>query len=84
MPNNASCLQKLEPIICAGLESSHMSIAKRFFDMLDTVSKSDGSLTYGESTSRALQKLEPYVQSQAPSLPLPQVCVGTFIAMILY
>lgn len=52
--------------------------------MLETVSKSDGSLTYGESTSRALQKLEPYVQSQAPSLPLPQVCVGTFIAMILY
>lgn len=51
--------------------------------MLDTVSKSDGSLTYGESTSRALQKLEPYVQSQAPALPLPQVCVRIFIAMIL-
>lgn len=50
--------------------------------MLDTVSKSDRSLTYGESTSRALQKLEPYVQSQAPALPSPQVCVEISIAMI--
>lgn len=78
LSNNPSCLQKFAPIICGGLESFHVSISKRFVDMLNIMSKLDGSLVYGESISRALQKWQSDNQNQPPaSSPLvngSQVC----------
>ncbi|KAE8366201.1 Rap1-interacting factor 1 N terminal-domain-containing protein [Aspergillus caelatus] len=63
-PHNASCLQRFEPIICAGLESSHMSIAKRFRDFWNPSFGQQKSLPYPESISRALQQLESQIKLQ--------------------
>ncbi|KAB8265808.1 Rap1-interacting factor 1 N terminal-domain-containing protein [Aspergillus pseudonomiae] len=63
-PHNASCLQRFEPIICAGLESSHMSIAKRFLDFWNSSFGQQKSLPYPESISRALQQLESQIKLQ--------------------
>ncbi|KAB8215731.1 Rap1-interacting factor 1 N terminal-domain-containing protein [Aspergillus novoparasiticus] len=63
-PHNASCLQRFEPIICSGLESSHMSIAKRFLDFWNPSFGQQKSLPYPESISRALQQLESQIKLQ--------------------
>ncbi|OGM43526.1 telomere length regulator protein (Rif1) [Aspergillus bombycis] len=63
-PHNASCLQRFEPIICAGLESSHMSIAKRFLDFWNSSFGQQKLLPYPESISRALQQLESQIKLQ--------------------
>ncbi|KAF7597289.1 hypothetical protein BBP40_008132 [Aspergillus hancockii] len=63
-PHNASCLQRFEPILCAGLESSHISIAKRFFDFWNSSFGLQRSIVYPESISRALQRLESQIKLQ--------------------
>ncbi|GAB1191762.1 hypothetical protein APSETT444_000944 [Aspergillus pseudonomiae] len=55
---------RFEPIICAGLESSHMSIAKRFLDFWNSSFGQQKSLPYPESISRALQQLESQIKLQ--------------------
>ncbi|OOO14218.1 Rap1-interacting factor 1 N-terminal [Aspergillus oryzae] len=63
-PHNASCLQRFEPVICSGLESSHMSIAKRFLDFWNPSFGQQKSHPYPESISRALQQLESQIKLQ--------------------
>ncbi|KAE8380948.1 Rap1-interacting factor 1 N terminal-domain-containing protein [Aspergillus bertholletiae] len=62
--HNASYLQRFEPIICSGLESSHMSIAKRFLDFWNSSFGQQNSPPYPESISRALQQLESRIKLQ--------------------
>ncbi|EAW10353.1 putative telomere length regulator protein (Rif1) [Aspergillus clavatus NRRL 1] len=63
-PHSALCLCKFESIITAGLESSHASIAKRFFEFLKSTSGAQESLASFEGISRALAKLESHLSSQ--------------------
>ncbi|KAI9931052.1 hypothetical protein ASPWEDRAFT_166998 [Aspergillus wentii DTO 134E9] len=65
-PHDAVCLQKFETIICAGLDSSHMSIAKRFVEMWRSSFGLQESLACPMSISRALVKLELYMKNQPP------------------
>ncbi|PLN82646.1 Rap1-interacting factor 1 N terminal-domain-containing protein [Aspergillus taichungensis] len=55
--DDTSSLQKFEGIICAGLESSHASIAKRFIDFCTSVSSSHKDLA-SANVSHVLQTLE--------------------------
>ena len=74
--DDASYPRNFESIICAGLESSHMSVAKRFVDMLTALSESGGPLNLGECISQALQKSEPKNQpNDSPLSDSLQVCV---------
>lgn len=75
-PHDAVCLQKFETIICAGLDSSHMSIAKRFVEMWRSSFGLQESLACPMSISRALVKLELYMKNQPP--PDSQVRVSLF------
>ncbi|KAE8394735.1 Rap1-interacting factor 1 N terminal-domain-containing protein [Aspergillus alliaceus] len=63
-PHDASHLHRFEPILCSGLGSSHMSIAKRFLDFWNSSFGQQGSLPSPESVSRALQQLESRIKLQ--------------------
>ncbi|KAE8352920.1 Rap1-interacting factor 1 N terminal-domain-containing protein [Aspergillus coremiiformis] len=63
-PHDAFCLQKFEPILCAGLESSHMAIAKRFLDFWNSSFGQQKPLPCTETISRALQQLESQIKLQ--------------------
>ncbi|KAE8147969.1 Rap1-interacting factor 1 N terminal-domain-containing protein [Aspergillus avenaceus] len=58
LPHDAVCLQKFESIFCAGLESSHISVAKRFLDFWNSTFAHQRSIPCIESISRAIQQLE--------------------------
>lgn len=87
MPENPSNLQKFESIICAGLESSHVSVAKRFVDLLNGLSESNGSLSFGESVTQALQKAKPNIPSDGPQVCVQQILyfmVNVFVMLIVF
>lgn len=72
------CLQKFETIICAGLQSSHVTVAR---EMRNTWSATFGlqkSLALTEPVSRALEKSRAKFKPNPPGLLLPgaaEVCL---------
>ncbi|PYH36265.1 putative telomere length regulator protein (Rif1) [Aspergillus neoniger CBS 115656] len=65
-PHDAFCVQKFEPIICAGLESTHASVTKRFLDFWRCSFGSQESLPCPETISRALHDIEVQMKLQQP------------------
>ncbi|OJJ71149.1 hypothetical protein ASPBRDRAFT_30889 [Aspergillus brasiliensis CBS 101740] len=63
-PHDASCIQRFEPIICAGLESTHASVTKRFLDFWSCSFGSQESLPCPETISRALHDIEVHMKFQ--------------------
>ncbi|KAJ5095975.1 Rap1-interacting factor 1 N-terminal [Penicillium alfredii] len=66
--HDLSSLQRFEVIMCAGLESSHISSIKRFVELWGTTFGSHSSLAYADTVVQALQKAESKLQG--PALPL--------------
>ncbi|RAL06011.1 putative telomere length regulator protein (Rif1) [Aspergillus ibericus CBS 121593] len=63
-PHDIVCLQRFESIICAGLESTHASVTKRFLDFWNSTFRLQESLSCPETVSRALQTLEDHIKLQ--------------------
>ncbi|PWY93482.1 telomere length regulator protein [Aspergillus sclerotioniger CBS 115572] len=63
-PHDSQCLQRFEHIICAGLESTHASVTKRFLDFWKSSFGLQESLPCPEILSCALQKLENHIKLQ--------------------
>ncbi|PTU24118.1 hypothetical protein P175DRAFT_020589 [Aspergillus ochraceoroseus IBT 24754] len=67
LPHDTSTLDTFQNIICAGLGSSHASIARRFIDFWSSTFGTQNSLRYPEAVSQALQNLETHLNSQVSS-----------------
>ncbi|KAL5362068.1 Rap1-interacting factor 1 N terminal-domain-containing protein [Aspergillus floccosus] len=63
-PQDTNRLYKQQYLICAGLESSHMSVAKRFVDFWNSTFGQQNSLPCPEPVSRALESLESRFKQQ--------------------
>ncbi|PYH92896.1 telomere length regulator protein [Aspergillus ellipticus CBS 707.79] len=63
-PHDTQCLQRFESIICAGLESSHASVTKRFLDFWNSTFGLQESLPCPETVSHALHSLEAHIKLQ--------------------
>ncbi|PYI03750.1 telomere length regulator protein [Aspergillus sclerotiicarbonarius CBS 121057] len=63
-PHDSQCIQRFEPIICAGLESTHASVTKRFLDFWNSSFRLQESLSCPETVSCALQNLEDHIKLQ--------------------
>ena len=72
--DDTSSLQKFEGIICAGLESSHASIAKRFIEFCTSVSSSHKDLA-SANVSHVLQTLESRSKQFSSSTNIQPVCL---------
>ncbi|PLB54649.1 hypothetical protein P170DRAFT_373970 [Aspergillus steynii IBT 23096] len=69
-PHDSLCLQRFEGIICAGLESSHASVAKKFLEFCKSSFVAQSSSPYSEAISRAVQRLETQADThERPSDP---------------
>ncbi|KAK1141565.1 hypothetical protein N8T08_008980 [Aspergillus melleus] len=66
-PHDSSCLQIFEDIICAGLESSHMSVAKKFLEFWKSSFGAQLSIPCPEAIVLAVQRLETQVDTHASS-----------------
>ncbi|KAL4804239.1 Rap1-interacting factor 1 N terminal-domain-containing protein [Aspergillus unguis] len=64
LPHDASTLQRLEPIICSGLESSHMPTAERFESFIESSFETQQLLVCPANISRALQDLKARAASE--------------------
>lgn len=60
-PLDSLHLSRFEGIICAGLESSHMSVAKKFLEFCKSSLSEASSTPSSEAITRAVQKLESQV-----------------------
>ncbi|KAI2969875.1 hypothetical protein CBS147324_5715 [Aspergillus niger] len=65
-PHDAFCVQKFEPIICSGLESTHASVTKRFLDFWRCSFGSQETVPCPETISLALQDIELQMKLQQP------------------
>ncbi|KAL4893867.1 Rap1-interacting factor 1 N terminal-domain-containing protein [Aspergillus ambiguus] len=66
-PQDINCISKQQLILCAGLESSHMSVAKRFIDFWNSIFGQQKPSPCPEPIARALRSLESRIKQQKPA-----------------
>ncbi|KAI9042602.1 putative telomere length regulator protein (Rif1) [Aspergillus affinis] len=66
-PHDSPCLQRFESIICAGLESSHMSVAKKFLEFWKSLFGAQLSTPCPEAITLAVHRLETQADTHASS-----------------
>ncbi|OJK03943.1 hypothetical protein ASPACDRAFT_112122 [Aspergillus aculeatus ATCC 16872] len=71
-PHNASFLQTFEDIIHAGLDSSHISVRRRFYDFWNSTFGSQRFLSRPERITHALESLEALIKHQQAITPLEE------------
>ncbi|RAH85496.1 telomere length regulator protein [Aspergillus japonicus CBS 114.51] len=71
-PHNAPFLQKFEDIIYAGLDSSHISVRRRFYDFWNSTFGSQRFLSRPERITLALESLEALIKHQQATTPLEE------------